>query len=112
MGNRSSQTRPPQPDDFNKAAVLISPGTIITPISENSDAVVYSTQYRSPVTSTYKETREVQSVLTQSHGKYIVRPKNTLANGKVLQVKSMNPEPTKLFYVVRKQEGVDKWIDV
>jgi hypothetical protein len=32
-------------------------------------------------------------------------------DGKILQVKSINPEPGKLYYIVRKQEGADKWIN-
>ena len=110
MGNKQLLAPPPQPDSLGKAQVEIAPGTIVAPIAENSEATVFSTQFRSPFISSSNGSREIHTVLAQNHGKYIVRPKNTLGNGKVLQVKSMNPQPDKLFYVVRKQDGADKWI--
>ena len=110
MGNKPFIAPPLEPDSLGKSPVEIAPGTIVAPIAENSDATVFSTKFKSPYMSSTQQPREIHSVLAQNHGKYIVRPKNALGNGKVLQVKSMNPEPTKLFYVVRKQEGADKWI--
>ena len=112
MGNKNQIMQNPRADTCGQSAVALSQGIIVTPIAENSEAVVFSTQFRSPYPATMQGPREIQSMLGQSHGRYLVRPKNPLANGKVLQVKSMNPQPTKLFYVVRKQDGVDQWIDV
>ena len=110
MGNRHKSGPLPEPDSLAISAVKLPPGTIITPIADNSEATVFSTQFKSPSAESIKNPREIQSVLAQNHGKYIVRPKNFLGDGKVIQVKYLNPQPTKLYYMVRKQEGVDKWI--
>lgn len=110
MGNKPPLAPIPEPETFSKTPVSVQPGTIVTPVAENSEAIVYSTKFRSPFAGPTTETREIQSVMSQNHGTFIVRPKNNLANGKVLQVKALNPQSEKLFYVVRKQEGADKWI--
>ena len=112
MGNKHQTAPVPEADTFEKAQVLMNPGTIITPVAENSEAIVYSTKFQTVQGPPIAEPRELQSVLSQNHGQYIVRPKNALGLGKkVLQVKSLNPQPTKLYYIVRKQEGVDKWLE-
>jgi hypothetical protein len=111
MGNRQPVQTNPQPDSLDKVPVSLSPGTLVTPIAENSEAIIFSTQFQSPLIQLpLKQSREIQTSLGQNHGKYIVRPKNNLSNGKVLQVKSLNPQPTKLYYVVRKQEDADRWL--
>ena len=110
MGNKNQAVFVPEPDSFSKAQVQIGPGTVVTPIAENSEAVVYSTKFKSPYVAPLDMPRQIESVLSQNHGSYIVRPKNTLADGRVLQVKSLSAQPSKLYYVVRKQEGADKWI--
>lgn len=109
MGNKAV-TAPISPDSFAKEPVVLKPGTIVTPIAENSDAVVYSTVFKGQAIEDKKEERVVESVLAQNHGKYLVRPKNREPDGKVLQVKSLGIESSKLYYIVRKQKGADKWI--
>ena len=109
MGNKVV-TAPISPDSFSKEPVILKPGTIVTPIAENSDAVVYSTVFKGQIVEDSKEQRVVESVLAQNQGKYLVRPKNREPDGKVLQVKALSADSNKLYYIVRKQEGADKWI--
>jgi hypothetical protein len=110
MGNKQVTT-PIVADSFGKEPVNLQGGNIVTPLAENSDAVVYSTSVKGLYSSKSKEVRSIDSVLGQNHGRYLVRPKNVMNDGKILQVKSINPEPGKLYYIVRKQEGADKWIN-
>ena len=109
MGNKPV-TAPIMPDSFSKEPVNLVGGTLITPIAENSDAIVYSTSIKGIYSSKPSDVRSLESVLGQNHNKFLVRPKNIMPDGKILQVKSLNPEPKKLYYIVRKQEGADKWI--
>lgn len=110
MGNKP-QIAIAEADSLSKSQVKIGVGATIAPIAENSEAVVYSTKFHSPYITPSHPSRQIGSVMAQDHGHYIVRPKNTLADGKILQAKSLNPQPSKLYYIVRKQDGADKWIN-
>ena len=95
----------------------MAPGCYIKAIAENSDAVVYCTNLPAVQQSQTSGTKEkkgkqkgsvqnarlVESSLIQNRGRYLILPKNSEANGQVLQVKSRNPYSNKIYFVTSKE---------
>lgn len=121
MGNQdSSKTR--NPDILGPAEIAVAPGCFIRPIADNPRVTIYSTNFS--VSKSQLKVREKQlrsskkkkekasgnmvsncrhatSILAQKQGKFVVFPKTVDNQGKTYQVKSVNPNSTKVYYVTR-----------